>query len=369
MIQNANIPLNTISPARQYPWRVGVFLGIFLLSFGLGWIITKHLFTGIRVPQLATPSGLALRITPEHALWLSGHTAGLTLNASCPLDLPTLISFKKPSWVILGDTGTKEEIFFTGKIPEELKNYEVAFSCSITSTAQGFFLGDTSSLLSFTIPFTAPDGWIWMNGTENSLELNNHGLSLAITTPQNNTKLPVPQENLTSALPIPKLSSHIFSQQWEGLSNLFTTNTGIALFTWTAQEETAFGLVIAGELSNEEAIALTYDLANVPTDSQKVLREDDVSYSTTTRDELIVISQSDTQKEIQLPNGTPVAFIVLQNNFSLFSTAQTTWELSIPHWEAELSSEEKLEKHTPHTLASFGKKIFTTKNTINIIDE
>ncbi|MEK9157444.1 MAG: hypothetical protein AAB448_04960, partial [Patescibacteria group bacterium] len=206
MILNANIPLNTISPARQYPWRVGVFLGIFLLSFGLGWIITKHLFTGIRTPKLATPSGLALRITPEHALWLNEHTAGLTLNTSCPLDLPTLISFKKPSWVILGDTGTKEEIFFTGKIPEELKNYEVAFSCSITSTAQGFFLGDATSLLSFTIPFTTPDGWIWMNDTESSLELNNHGISLAITTPQNDTKLPVPQENLTNALPIPKLS-------------------------------------------------------------------------------------------------------------------------------------------------------------------
>lgn len=366
---NANIPLNTTSPARQYPWRVGVFLGIFLLNFGLGWIITKHLFTGIRTPQLATPSGLALRITPEHALWLNEHTAGLTLNASCPLDLPTLISFKKPSWVVLGDTGTKEEIFFTGKVPAELKNYEIAFSCSITPTTQGFFLGDTTSLLSFTIPFTAPDGWIWISDKESPLKLNNHGISLSITVPQSEIEIPVPQENLTSALPIPKRSSSIFSRQWEGLSNLFEIETGIALFSWNEQEETAFGIVITGELSNEEAIALAYDLANIPTASQKILRKDDTSYNTTTRDELSIISIDDTRKEIQLPDGTPVAFIALQNSFSLFSTAQTTWELSVPHWEAELSSEKELGEHTPHTLASFGKKIFTTKKSINILDE
>jgi len=366
---NANIPLNTNSPARQYPWRVGVFLGIFLLSFGLGWVITKHLFIGIQAPQLATPSGLALRITPEHARWLNEHTAGLTLNASCPLDLPTLISFKKPSWVVLGDTGTKEEIFFTGKIPTELKNYEVAFSCSITSTAQGFFLGDTASLLSFTIPFTAPDGWIWMNDAESHLELNNHGISIAITGPQSEREIPIPQENLTGALPIRNISSNIFSRQWEGLSNLFETKSGVALFSWISQEETAFGLVITGELSNEEAIALAYDLANIPTTTQKILRKDDISYNTTTRDELSLISLNETQKEIQLPSGNIVAFITLQNGFSLFSTTQTTWELGAPHWEAKLSSEEEFEKHTPHTLASFGKKIFTTKKSINILDE
>ncbi len=369
MILNANIPLITSSPTRQYPWRVGVFLGIFLLSFGVGWAITKHLFTGIRIPQLATPSGLALRITPEHALWLNEHTAGLTLNASCPLDLPTLISFKKPSWVILGDTGTKEEIFFTGKIPEELKNYEIAFSCSIRQTDQGFFLGNATSPISFNFPLTTPDGWIWVNETESALKLTSHGISFSITTPQNDTEIPVPQENLISTLPIPKISSNIFSRQWEGLSNLFETKSGIALFSWTAQEETAFGLVITGELSNEEAVALAYDLANIPTAPQKILRKDDISYNTTTRDELSLVSLNETQKEIQLPDGTPVAFITLQNGFSLFSTTQTTWELSIPHWEAELSSEKELEKHTPHTLASFGKNIFTTKNTINILDE
>ncbi len=366
---NANIPLNTTSPARQYSWRVGVFLGIFLLSFGMGWIITKHLFTGIRTPQLATPSGLALRITPEHALWLNEHTRGLTLNTSCPLDLPTLISFKKPSWVILGDTGTKEEIFFTGKLPEQLKNYETAFSCSITQNEQGFFLSDTTSLISFTFPFTTPDGWIWMNDEKNPLKLNNHGISLSITVPQSETKIPVPQENLTSALLIPEHSANILSKQWEGLSNLFETGSGTALFSWNVQEEIAFGLVITGELSNEEAIALAYDFANIPTASQKILREDEISYNTTTRDELNIISTNDNHKEIQLPSGTAVAFITTQDGFLLFSTAQTTWKLSTPHWEAELSSEEALEKHTPHTLASFGKKIFTTKNTINILDE
>jgi hypothetical protein len=369
VILNANIPLNTTSPARQYPWRVGVFLGIFLLNFGLGWTIIKHLFIGIQVPQLTTPSGLALRITPEHALWLNEHTAGLTLSNSCPLDLPTLVAFKKPSWVILGDTGSKEEMFFTGKVPEELKNYEIAFSCKITPTAQGFFLGNATSLLSFTIPLTAPDGWVWMNNKKNPLELKNHGISFATTVPQNDIKIPVPQKNLTSALPIANLAPHILSQQWEGLNKLLTTNTGIALFSWDEKESVAFGLAITGELSNEEAVALTYDFASIPTTSQKILRKDDISYNITTREELSVVSISNTQKEIQLQNGTPVAFITLQNNVSLFSTAQTTWEQSAPQWKAKLFSEKEFERHTPHTLASFGRKIFTTKNKIDILDE
>lgn len=366
---NANIPLNTTSPTRRYPWRVGVFLGIFLLSFGVGWTTTKHLFTGIRVPQLTTPSGLALRITPEHALWLNKHTAGLTLNASCPLDLPTLISLKKPSWIVLGDTGTNEEIFFTGKLPEKLKNYEIAFSCSITQTEQGFFLGNATSPVSFFLPLTTPDGWIWMNNKKSPLTLSNHGINLSITVPQNKTKIPFPQENLTNALLIPEYSSNILSKQWEGISNLFKTGGGTAFFSWTVEEQTAFGLIINKELSDEEAIALTYDLANIPTTSQKILRKDDVSYSTTTRDELSLISLSETQKEIRLPNGIPVAFITIQEKFSLFSTAQTAWKLEMPHWKAELSSKKGSEKHAPHTLASFGKKIFTTKNTVNILDK
>lgn len=329
----------------------------------------KLIFTGIRTPQLATPSGIALRITPENALWLNKHTAGLTLNTSCPLDLPTLISFKKPSWVVIGDTGTKEEIFFTGKLPEKLKNYEIAFSCSITQNEQGFFLGNTASPVSFIIPLTAPDGWVWINGKNNPLKLNSYGISLSINTSQNKAKIPVPKENLMSALPFPKRSSSILSKQWEGLSNLLDTEKGTALFSWTAQEKIAFGIVITGELSDEEAVALTYDLANVPTHSQKILREDEISYTTATRNKLSIISINSMQKEIQLPDGTPVAFVVLQDGFSLFSTAQTIWELSAPRWEAELSSEEEFEKHTPHTLASFGKKIFTTKKTINILNK
>ena len=369
MILNANIPLNTTSPARQSSWRVGVFLGIFLLNFGVGWGIAKHFFTGIRVPQLTTPSGLTLRITPEHALWLNKHTTGLTLSTSCPLDLPTLISFKKPSWIILGDTGVEEEIFFTGKIPEKLKNYEIAFSCSITPTAQGFFLSKTTSPISFHFPLTTPDGWIWINDIEHPLELNNHGISLAMTLLQNDAEIPIPQENLTNALPIPKLSSSIFSKQWEGLNNLFEKKNGIALFSWDTQEEAAFGLVLTEELSSEEIIALSYDLGQIPINTQRILREDDGSYSATTRDKLNVVTINGTQKEIQLPDGTPVAFVVSQDGYSLLSTVQTTWKLNVPHWEAELTSKKELGKHTPSTLASFGKKIFTTKSTINILDK
>lgn len=368
MILNANIPLNTTSPARQYSWRVGVFLGIFLLSFGLSWTITKHLFTGILAPQLTTPSGLTLRITPENALWLNKQTAGLTISDSCPLDLPTLISFKKPSWIVLGDTGAKEEIFFTGKLPEKLKNYKVAFSCPIVQTEQGFFLSETTSQISFTLPLTAPDGWIWVNENQNPLKLNDHGISISMAISKN-TKIPIPQESLTSALPIPKISFNIFSRQWEGLNNLFEAKNGVAFFSWAKQEETAFGLVVAGELSDKDIIALAYDLANIPTNSQKTLRKDEVSYNTTTRDELSVITLNNTQKEIQLSNGTSVAFIVLQNGFSLFSTAQTTWESNTHHWKAELFSNKESKQHTSQTLASFGEKIFTTKNTVNILNK
>lgn len=379
---NANIPLNNTSPARQYPWRVGVFLGIFLLSFFFGWTVAEHTFTGIRIPQLTTPSGISLRITPENALWLNKHTAGLSINTSCPLDLPTLISFKRAPWILLGDTGTEQRTFFTGNVPPKLTNYEIAFSCEIVTTEKGFFLGDEAPL-SFSIPFTTPSGWLWINNTNYPVKLIDHGITLNIQTAQNNGPLPIPQENLTSALPIipihppnpsvPTRNSltpfNPFSQQWQGLSDLFTTNKGIALFSWEKENNLAFGLLLNDELSDEEIIALTYDLGNIPINEQKNQRKDEVSYTIETRDQLHLVSIDSIQKEVRLPDETPVGFIQQQDGYTLFSTAATTWELNSPQWKAVLSSKRGAIKHTPQTLASFGKKIFTTKRNINILDE
>ncbi len=380
---NANIPLNTQTPTRQYPWWVGVFLGIFLVSFFLGFSCAKRVLEGIRVPRLTTSSGVALRITPEHALWIKQHTEGLSLNGECPLDLPTLIAFKRPSWILIGDSG-EEQLSFIGAFPKELENYQTAFGCTFTQNASGFTLTPVGAGLkpaittphtppptpiSFTFPLAIPDGWAWINDDRIPLTLQEHGLSIALHSTTPNKKIPWPQENLTNALPLVPLSENVLSAQWQGLSHVLSSQNGVAFFSWTHENVDAFGIVLHEQITDEDFLNLISDIGNIPQTSQKTYRDDGDAYLAIVKEAISVTSLGTKEKEARLTDGTAVGFLLIQNGYSLISTVPTTWKDTTPPWEANLRSTQQQQAHSPSTLADFGKHMFTTKKTVTIFDK
>lgn len=365
MILNANIPLRTSSPTRQTSWRVGVFLGIFLLSFACGFLLTKKLFIGIRIPYLATPSGVSLRVTPEHALWLTTHTAGYAMNSTCPIDLPTLLSWSQPSMMMLGDSG-QEEIFLIGTAPKELKNIETAFACTITPQKKGYSLGNPAKELRFTTLLSLAYGHAWQERNFSPLALHDWGISIAMPTSFYREDMLWPNETLTQALPITQEYLGPLSHQFQGMSTLLAIHTGKAMFSWKKEAATAFGIVVTEDVSDEDLLSIVYALADIPRVSQRIEREDGTRYTAYAYQTITLSEIHDGMRKAQLPDATPVGFLTYQDGVIGISTMPTTWELLTPHWNAQKNTHTSLQ-YVPRTLVTLGNKIFFTKQGINIL--
>lgn len=359
MILNANIPLKNQQPTRQRSWRVGLFLGLIALGLFLGWGIAKRMFIGITTPLLETPSGVSMRITPENALWLTKHTGGLALNASCPIDLPKLLSLKRPSWIILGDSGETMHITFEGDLSHVLENYKTSFAC------------DTNPLQTTTIfPLFTPDAWAWANNATLSVTLSKQGLSIDIPGISEKESLWIPKQTLSSALPLQKTDFENFPRTWQGLNDLFSSEKGIAFFSWTNEKpETAIAITIKGDMDDETMRSLFYDIANIPTEIQKQLRKDEVSYITTSKEEIFVKWENEYQAVIHLKNETIIGYVTKQEDATLLSTSQTEWINGKIHWEAPLQNQQNAITHHARTLAHFGTKIFATNKKLTITNE
>lgn len=373
MILNANIPLNTNQPTRQHPWRVGLFLGLVSVGLLLGWIVTKRLFVGIKTPRPETLSGISIRITPENARWLSLHTGGLSINSSCPIDLPTLISQAHISWILVGDTGEKEQVSFKGKLPENLKNYGVAFGCHITSNKKTFSLQEKTGeevIIKNTVRFTTPDGWAWKGEAGTPITLVNQGLSIHFQGLASKIPTPWPVQELITALPLTQGVFDALPRTWQGLHDLSTLYNGVAFFAWqTNEQELAFAYTIDENIPDDVIIALFYDIGNIPQKTERQFREDTISYTVTQKEKITLIWMTETQGEIRGENKTPIGYITKQDTFTHISTAPTTWTTSIPHWQAPLNKKEENIAHTPHTLANFGTNVFITNNKLTIINK
>jgi hypothetical protein len=361
VILNANIPLSPQTPTRQLPWRVGLFLGIILGGILSGWTISERLFIGLTTPALQTPSGISVRITPERALWLQTHTEGLTLTASCPLDLPKLISLKRPSWILLGDTGGAEEIAFIGKMPEELANYQKAFECVITTTQQGYTLLESQNIptkSTYSVHLTTPGGWAWAEEQHIPIDFFDHGINIMF----NNL-----EQTLTTALPLEAATYEIFPQTWQGLSDLIASKQGRAFFSWE-EEKNNLAISIEGDISDESLLELFSNIGEVPTTQEKNMREDDTPYTVTMQEKLSLIWINESTAEVRIPDLTPIGFITKQDGFTLISTEPTTWILATPHWESPLNQRSS-NTYTAHTLANFGDYLFITKNMLTLFQK
>jgi hypothetical protein len=348
-----------------------LFLGLITGGLLLGWGTAKRLFEGITTPTLNTPSGLSIRITPEHALWFTSHTKGLTLNNSCPIDIPTLIALNAPSRLIIGDSGTQVSVAFTGKAPSMLKNYEKTFGCKVIVSKKSYIVTEKSEEtpnISSRMLFTTPSGWAWSGKETKAINLHDHGISIALPKRTTNELIPWPEQILTTALPLKKISPNSMPQIWQGLSDLFASEQGIAFFSWKNNEETAIALSIQGKLNENEIIALIYDIGNIPTISKKQLRKDEITYTATKQEELFIYWINETTGEVRLKNEVIIGYFTQKDERTLISTAPTSWTITSPHWEAVLVKSNPT-THRAKNITNFGKKIFTTKKNITIFEK
>lgn len=357
MIQNANIPLSTQQPTRQKFWRVGLFLTLTITGVLIGWTLTKRINSGVTVPQLETPSGMSIRLTSENALWLTMHTQGLALSASCPIDIPTLLAHQYPSWLLLGDTGKEIRIAMKGNVPETLKNYQKAFACDIVTFAD-----------KKTLHFTNPDAWIWKGTTNTGVSLSPQGVQIRLATKGNaKEKIWIPKQILTQALPLQNTNTGDLPHIWQGLHDIFLTETEGFFFSWNAKgNEDAFALLIKEDLTDEEMHALFYDLANIPTEIQKIFREDGISYLATKQEDIVVKWKNEREGEVQRKDGTAVGYIRKEAYTILLSTAFTEWEEANPYWKITEQQTEKSPTHRAKTLANFGEELFATPKKLTI---
>jgi hypothetical protein len=366
VILNANIPLRAPSPTRQLSWRVGVFLGIFLLGFAGGFFIMKKLFIGIRTPYLATSSGISLRITPENELWLATHASGYTLSETCPIDLPLLLSWSSPSAILLGDSG-QEELVITGNAPKELTNLGVVFSCTITPQKKGYSLGNPAQDLQFIPLFSLASGHAWREHDFFSFILHPWGMSLAIPTASPQTSVLWPKETLTQALPFAQERFEIRSHQFQGIDTLLSTHKGLAMFSWEKEGDNAFGIVVTEDLNDDELLSIVYDLADIPQVSQRMTREDGTSYTTYASQNVTLSEIHDGIREAQLADTTPVGFLSYQNHVIGISTAPTTWTFRAPRWSIRRLAKNSAIQHASRTLTSIGSEFFFSEKNINIL--
>lgn len=366
VILNANIPLRAPSPTRQLFWRVGVFLGIFLLGFAGGFFIMKKLFIGIRTPYLATSSGISLRITPENELWLATHASGYALSTTCPIDLPLLLSWSSPSAVLIGDSG-QEEIVIVGNVPKELTNIEIAFSCAITVQKKGYSLDNSAHDVQFAPLFSLTSGQAWREHDFFSFILNTWGISIAIPTALPQINILWPNENLTQALPFTQEKTEILPHQFQGIDTLLSTHKGLAMFAWEKEGDNAFGIVVTEDLNDEELRSIVYDIADIPKVSQRMTREDGTSYTAYTSQTITLSEMHNGIREAQLADTTPVAFLSYQNQKIGISTVPTTWTFRAPRWSVRRPLKNSAIHHASRTLTNIGSEFFFSEKNIHIL--
>lgn len=368
---NANIPLNTKTPIRQQRWRIGLFLTLTGIGILFGWFGVKRAFTGILTPTLQTPSGITIRTTPEHTLWFATHAQGLALNTSCPIDIPTLLSYKKTSWLLLGDSKQEPFVTFLGKMPPFIKNFTNTFGCNIKPLKNGFTLQNENSTaqnpeLNRLLPWQTPDGWAWNENQTTTIDLYEHGLNIHLTQNVENKETAWPEQTLAVALPIKKTTLVSLPQTWQGLTILLEKGQGIAYFSWETPEGLTNAFSLKNDVNDNEILSLFYVIGNLSTATQKNFREDNTAYTSTTKESITLTWINDAHAEIQRENGSPVGFVTKQNGFTLVSTAPTTWTFVPPHWKAPLQKNSSQNVYSTNTIANFGKEIFITKKMFSI---
>jgi hypothetical protein len=368
---NANIPLNTKTPIRQQRWRIGLFLGLAGIGLFFGWIGIKRIFTGVLTPTLQTPSGITIRTTPEHTLWLATHTQGFTINTSCPIDIPTLVSHKNTSWLLLGNSEQEQSITFLGKIPPYIENFTKAFGCKIKPIKNGFALQDANDTtakpkLDRFFHWQTPDSWAWNESQTTKIDLYERGINIHFTQSVQNKETAWPEQTLSAALPIEKLVLTSLPQTWQGLTNLLEKGRGIAYFSWETSEGLANAFSLQSDINDNEIISLFYVIGDLSTTTQKNFRKDGTTYTGTAKEPITLTWINDVHAEIQKENGSLVGFVTKQNSYTLVSTAPTTWTFIMPHWKAPLRENSSKNIYTANTIANFGEEIFVTKKMLSI---
>lgn len=334
----------------------------------MGWQGTERIFTGITTPTLDTVSGVTLRTTPEHTLWLATHTSGLTINTACPIDIPSLMTSHTISWVLLGDTGSQMHIVFKGEIPEKLKNFSSAFGCTITEEKGWFSLQENTTAIPARSPLftlTTPGGWAWKENDHVPMTLAKNGINIALPQAQQE-KMPWPEQHLTIALPVAQISYDALPETWQGLTEILKQGQGTAYFVWDAEKETESALSFAKDLTDDEITRLLYVVGNIPTTQEIAFREDSAKYFTTTKQAIELNWKSDNEATVQTADKSIIAYIIKKDGYTLVSTGPTEWTTITPHWQAPLNQTGYTHQHTNQTLADFGEKIFTTKNTLTV---
>lgn len=358
MILNANIPLNTTSSTRWLPWRVGIFLGIFFIGTCVGWGVTKQLSRGITIPIKETPSGIAIRLTPENILWLSKHTNSLILTENCPVDLPTLIYKTNPSWILLGDTGSALQVTVIGKTANTMQAFITTQGCDISFQQKK----------NKKIALSPSNTWAWTTKNIHPLTLQKNSITWKTSPTQiPKEKLPWPQENIISALPLSTQPNIPFSLQLQGISDLFIEEKEGASFTWEQGGDMQYAFAIKGDISDELFLNLIYDLNGGTKKETRALREDDISYTTTKNPSLTIIEKGEGKKEIAQEDGVVRGYQEKHEQYTLISTKRVTWKEENPHWQADLGKKQKTFKHEKQTLAQFGKRIFITKKIFTLL--